>query len=131
MKKILLDTNAYSALMKGVPEIKTIIENAEQVFMPIIVLGEILSGFKNGNREQENTKILNTFLDLPGISVLNTSEETASIYSEILQQLRKAGTPIPTNDIWISALSVETGSVIITYDKHFLNVAQARIWKNE
>lgn len=128
MRNVVIDTNAYSALMKGSLSIKSIIENAEEVFIPVIVLGELLFGFKKGSREKSNLVILNKFLELPGVSVLNTTSETAEVFAEVITFLRNSGKPIPTNDIWIAALAVETGSVLISSDKHFLNVPQVRLF---
>ena len=128
IRKVVIDTNAFTALMTGTLAVKEAIESAKQVFIPTFVLGELLFGFKNGNKEQWNTEILNNFLSLPGVSILNTSEETADIYAELLLSLKQKGKSIPTNDIWIAAVAVETGSVIITYDKHFLYIDQVRIW---
>jgi len=129
MKKIILDTNAYSALAKNNLATVNIVTNAEEIFIPVFVLAELYFGFKNGTKETENLNILAQFLNLPGVSVLQTTEETAQIYGEIYFELKKKGKPIPTNDIWISAVAVESGSVLVTFDKHFLNISKIRVWK--
>ena len=128
MKKIVLDTNAYTALMQGQPAVKQAIENAEQVFIPVFVLAELLFGFKNGAREEANNTLLKDFLKLQGVSIQHTTNETAQIFSELQLDLKQKGTPIPTHDIWIAALAIETGSVVVTFDRHFLNVGKARVW---
>jgi predicted nucleic acid-binding protein len=129
MKKVVLDTNAYTALTQGQPVVKQAIENAEQVLIPVFVMAELLFGFKNGSRERENSALLQDFLNLPGVSIQHTTTETAQIYSALLLDLKHRGTPIPTHDIWIAAIAIETGSVVITYDKHFLNITKARVWR--
>lgn len=129
MKRIVLDTNAYAALTKGEIAIKGVIENADQVILPVFVLAELLFGFKNGSQEQVNTVLLDNFLQLPGVSVYHSTNETAQIYADLAFELKQIGKPIPSNDIWIAACAIETGSVIITYDRHFLNIAKARIWQ--
>ncbi|MDZ4682914.1 MAG: type II toxin-antitoxin system VapC family toxin [Saprospiraceae bacterium] len=129
MKKVVLDTNAYTALIQGQSVVKQAIENAEQVLIPVFVMAELLFGFKNGNRERENSALFQDFLKLPGVSIQHTTNETAQIYSTLLLDLKQKGTPIPTHDIWIAAIAIETGSVIITYDKHFLNIVKARVWR--
>jgi tRNA(fMet)-specific endonuclease VapC len=96
--------------------------------MSIFVLGELYAGFKGGNREKENLAILRRFLDKPGVSIINASRETAAFFAMIKTILKKAGTPIPINDVWIGAHALETGSMIITYDKHFTMVPGLRIW---
>jgi tRNA(fMet)-specific endonuclease VapC len=54
--------------------------------------------------------------------------ETAEIFGEIKDRLRRAGAPIPVNDLWLAAQAVETGSVLVTYDKHFSQVPGLRLW---
>lgn len=119
MKKILLDTNAISALFKGDSNILDRMIEADTIFISIFVLGEILYGFKNGDKEKENNLLLKEFLSKPSIKILNGTKETAEVFSEIKIKLKKKGKPIPINDVWIAAHAVETGSVLVTYDKHF------------
>ncbi len=128
MKKITLDTNAYSALSQGILAIKDAIEYAEEVFVPIFVFAELLFGFKKGSREKQNTTLFNGFMKLPGVSFQFPGEETARIFADISLDLKQQGKPIPTHDIWIAASAIETGSVIITYDKHFLHIPRVRVW---
>ena len=128
MKKIVIDTNAYTALMQGQLAVQQAIENAQQVFVPVFVLAELLFGFKNGAREQANNALLQDFLKLQGVNIQHTSNETAQIFSELQLDLRQKGTAIPTHDIWIAAIAIETGSVVVTYDRHFLKVVKARVW---
>ena len=64
----------------------------------------------------------------PTAKILNATAETAEVFGEVKQNLNKAGTPIPINDVWIAAHAIETGSTIITYDSHFKNVAGLRLW---
>lgn len=129
MKRIVLDTNAYAALIKGDEAVKEVIENADQVILPVFVLAELLFGFKNGSQTQINTALLGNFMQLPGVSSFHPTNETAEIYADLAYDLKKSGKPIPSNDIWIAACAIEAGSVIITYDRHFLNIAKARIWQ--
>ena len=128
MKKIVIDTNAYTALMQGQLAVQQAIENAQQVFVPVFVLAELLFGFKNGAREQANNALLQDFLKLQGVNIQHTSNETAQIFSELQLDLRQKGTAIPTHDIWIAAIAIETGSVVVTYDRLFLKVVKARVW---
>ncbi|KAA3636584.1 MAG: type II toxin-antitoxin system VapC family toxin [Bacteroidetes bacterium] len=128
MKKVLLDTNAYTALMRNEPQVVAVLGKAEEIFVPVIVLGELFFGFAKGNRNKENLNLLNDFLSLPGVSILNTSIETAEIFAQILLALRKKGKPIPTNDIWIAALAVETGALVISFDTHMSYIDQIRLW---
>ena len=128
MKKVLLDTNAYSALLSGDESILAIIAQAQTVYMSIFVLGELHAGFKGGNREEQNLQLLSLFLTKPTCEVLNGSEETAKIFGDLKNSLKKAGTPLPINDVWIAAHTIETGSTLISYDKHFSKITGLRQW---
>lgn len=128
MNKISLDTNGYSRLFKKDLFLEDLLNNASSVYISIIVIGEILFGFKNGNREKENRKLLEKFLGRDVVTVLDVGRETAEIYAEIKIFLKKKGVPIPVNDIWIAAHTIETGSVLVTYDKHFLKIPGLRVW---
>lgn len=128
MKKILLDTNAISSLLRGDEKVLEEIIGADRVYISIFVLGELYSGFKGGNKEKENNFLIKDFISKPTVKLLNGTMETAEIFSEIKNQLKLNGTPLPINDIWIAAHSIETGSVLITYDKHFNHISGLRKW---
>jgi tRNA(fMet)-specific endonuclease VapC len=130
MTRIVLDTNAYTALARGDERARQVIEEAETVYLPIFVYAELLFGFKNGTRTTFNQEKLRQFLSLPGVMLLLTTEETARIFAELALQLKRQSTPIPHHDIWIAACAVETGSVVITYDKHFLHMNLVRCWSS-
>ena len=129
MKKIVLDTSAYSQLMRGDKEVEEALNQADQVYLPSFVIAELLIGFRKGAREEENREILGKFESMPTVERLFPSDETVEIFSEIFLDLKNAGTPIPVHDLWIAALAIETGSVILTFDKHFEAVQKARVWK--
>ena len=127
MKKILLDTNAYARLVAGEEQILDIICAADKVYMSIFVLGELYSGFRGGNRMRENNEILLRFLRKASVETIGGTSETAEIFGELKDSLRKAGTPVPINDIWIAAHAIEFGAVIVSYDKHFSKIPQVRL----
>ncbi|MCA1792818.1 MAG: hypothetical protein ABR534_04390 [Desulfotignum sp.] len=89
MKKIVLDTNAYTALMMGNIKILEILAVSETVYISIFVMGELYAGFKGGNKEKENCQIFETFLKKPGVKILNATEETAQIFAFIKDLLKK------------------------------------------
>ena len=122
MKKILLDTNAYAAFKNGNTDAIEIIRLAEKIGISSIVLGELLAGFILGDREKLNRKELSEFLCSPRVTLLLIDNETSEYYARIFQQLRRKGQPIPTNDLWIAATSIQHGFTIFTYDKHFLDI---------
>lgn len=119
MRKVLIDTNIYSLAMKGdAPTVQTL-RKIDQIGFSAVSIGELFSGFKAGNREFENREELNIFLDSPRVFVHALDEETADFYSIILNNLKIAGTPIPTNDIWIAAVAFQHGYKLFSNDKHF------------
>jgi predicted nucleic acid-binding protein len=119
MKRVLLDTSAYSTLMRGNKTITELLDEADEVYLCAIVVGELLAGFKRGSKEQENKSILKDFLSVPIVGILSIDEVTSERYSIILDYLKKNGTPIPTNDIWIAASAMQNGLVVLTADQHF------------
>jgi tRNA(fMet)-specific endonuclease VapC len=128
MKSILLDTNAYTRLLTGEEDVLDVIGTAETVYMSIFVLGELYAGFAGGTKERENKDTLNRFLFKSSVKILNATAETAEVFGVVKQDLKKAGTPLPINDVWIAAHALETGSTLVTYDGHFKKIAGIRRW---
>lgn len=128
MRKILLDTNAYVGYLRGDEQVLAYLGQADQVYMSVFVMGELYAGFRASTREKENKQILESFLMKSTVSVLEASKETAEIFGLIKSSLRKTGHPIPVNDIWIGAHAIETGAVLLTYDRHFVSIPGLRIW---
>ena len=128
MKRIVLDTNAYAALLNGDEEILGVVSSADVLFMSIFVLGELHAGFAGGVKQRHNRDILNRFLAKPSVKILNATAETAEVFGELKTMLKQAGTPLPINDVWIAAHGVETGSVIVTLDQHFKKIQGIRLW---
>ena len=124
MSRVILDTSAYSAFMRGHPEVKIALQEAEQIHLNPVVLGELLAGFRRGKRTRKNVGELRTFLSSPRVSLVDVNEETAERYSVILNSLWAAGTPIPTNDIWIAASAMQHGLRVLTTDDHYQKVTQ-------
>lgn len=120
--KRLLDTNAYVELLKGNGEVAALVRSAEQLVFSTIVLGELLFGFRNGNRYEKNLTVLDEFVSQPWVALQLVTRTTADRFGRIAAALRKSGTPIPTNDIWIAAHAFETGAELITFDHHFAEV---------
>lgn len=129
MNKVILDANAYSNLRRGDRDVRKAIENSETINFSVVVLGELLEGFKLGNRLNKNKEELDEFLEEQNAHLIKVSKETAEVYAEIKNHLRKRGTPVPINDVWIAAHAIETGSVLITFDeRHFSKIPQVRLW---
>ena len=116
---VCLDTNAYSRLMIGHAPLTELLETADEIAIPATVLGELHAGFEQGARRAENRRALAEFLRLPGVATLPITGEIAERYGILVGQLARAGTPIPTNDIWIAAAALEIGARLVSYDTHF------------
>ena len=105
-----------------------VIGTAEIVYISIFVLGELYAGFVGGSKEQENRETLNRFLLKPTVKTLNATLETAEVFGMVKSKLKTAGTPLPINDLWIAAHAIETGSIVVTFDRHFNEVSGLRLW---
>ena len=122
MRRVLIDTNIYSLAMRGEPNVLDNLQQFDEIGFTVVSLGELLVGFRGGNREAENRSELGRFLDSPRVRVLPIDEETADFYAAIVLGLKRARTPIPTNDIWIAALAQRHGLPVYTKDAHFAAV---------
>lgn len=122
MIRLCLDTSAYSRLMRGAPRLQTKLEAADELLLPVTMLGEVYAGFQGGNRLEENLSLLAAFRRQPGVVLLETTENIAQRYAALVALLKRQGTPIPTNDIWIAATALENGGRLVAYDAHFAAV---------
>ncbi len=128
MKRVLIDTSAYSHLLRGRTEVSDILAKADLVYVSVFVLGELYAGFKGGSKEAANRALLDQFLHRPTVQILAATRETAEVFAEVKSTLRQAGTPLPLNDVWIAAHAIETGSVLATFDAHFHKIPGLRLW---
>jgi tRNA(fMet)-specific endonuclease VapC len=117
--RLLLDTNAYSALVEARPDVGQRIREAEEVMISTVVLGEVLFGFHNGSRYEQNRRVLDRFLREPNVRVVTLTLRTAERFGEIFASLRRRGKPIPTNDIWNAAQAIENDADLLSSDPHF------------
>ncbi len=132
MSRILLDTSAYSALLRGDARTLRAVQEADEIAVNPIVLGELKAGFLGGRHRRKNEEELASFLASPRVRVLALDEETSDRYAEIVSSLRSAGAPIPTNDIWIAATAMQHGLRVVTADLHFRRVPQILVdWLGE
>ena len=122
--KVALDTNRYTDFCRDVKETVHLIEEAEEVLMPFVVLGEVRGGFAHGTRQSANERTLRQFLLRDGVSVLFADDQTTYQYASLYRQLRMQGTPIPTNDIWLAALVLQHNLVLHARDRHFDHLPQ-------
>lgn len=123
--KYLLDTNIIIALFLSEEKVIQEINNAEEICVPIISLGELYYGAYNSQRIEEN--ILNIKEFSKEIQILKADSITADYYGQVKSVLKKNGNPIPENDIWIASLAIQYGLTLVTRDKHFSNVPNLEI----
>ncbi len=119
----MLDTSAYVGFKRSVEVVVEIIVSAESILFSPIVVGELMFGFRNGNRFKKNMDDLNNFLQHEVVEIIQIGKITSDRYSRIASHLKRQGTPIPSNDVWIAAQAMEHGIELITSDRHFENIA--------
>ena len=121
---MILDTNALSAWAEGVPEVKTPLQSAGRLIVPSVVLGEYYFGIRQSRHRSRYEEWLRRYLPLAEIAAVTSS--TAAAYADIRLELKRAGTPIPPNDVWIAALARQHALPVLTNDVHFDAVADLR-----
>lgn len=122
--RVALDTNRYVDLCKGVVDTVALLEEAEVVILPFVVVAELRAGFAHGRRQADNERTLRRFLFKDGVRVLFADDQTAHHYASVYRQLRTQGTPIPTNDIWLASLVLQHNLALHARDAHFDHLPQ-------
>jgi predicted nucleic acid-binding protein len=122
--RVALDTNRLTDLFQGDTALADRLERCEEVWLPLIVLAEIKAGFYGGTKQHRNEILLRTLLTQTTVGVLLPSRETAEQYARLFVQLKRAGTPVPDNDLWIAALALQHDLLLITRDQHFERIPQ-------
>jgi len=121
--RLILDTSAYSHFRHGHDLVLDFLAGAGIVYLPTTVLGELEAGFELGSRAKDNRLLLGEFLDEPFVSSLPVTVAVARRYGLVFAELRRNGTPIPVNDIWIAASTLDCGGHLLTFDGDYKNVA--------
>jgi tRNA(fMet)-specific endonuclease VapC len=114
---MILDTNALSAVADGDLALKPILRKAAEVAVPVIVLGEYRYGIGRSRDFQHYEEWLKEAIH--SYRVLDVNEETTIFYATLRSELKKTGTPIPSNDVWIAALCRQHSFPLISRDGHF------------
>ncbi len=125
--KLVLDTNAYAACDLGREDALALVERAGSLFLPAVVYGELYYGFRHGSKFHRNMRHLDTFIEQFDVTMINVEMDVARKFGDIFASLRRRGTPIPTNDIWIAACCMSVGGVLLTGDAHFSKVEQIQV----
>lgn len=127
MTDTLLDTSAYSALMRGHPLVRQSLREVGGVYMSVVVLGELRAGFRKGSRPGANEDRLRRFLAEPRVHVLPVDEETSVRYAVIRHDLERRGKALSLNDIWIAATAFQHGLRVLTTDGDFREIQQVLV----
>jgi predicted nucleic acid-binding protein len=122
--RIALDTNRLTDLFRGDAALAERLGGCDEVWIPLVVLAEIKAGFYGGTHGRRNEALLQALLAKETVDVLLPDRETAEHYARLFVQLKRAGTPVPDNDLWIAALALEHDLLLITRDRHFERIPQ-------
>jgi predicted nucleic acid-binding protein len=117
--RLAIDSNRFIDFCAGDEAVLEIFEQAALLVIPFVVLAEIRVGAQLVKRGETQIRVLNTLLNQPGVRTAHSTDGTAHHYAAIYAQLRRKGTPIPTNDIWIAAIAMEHNLILYTRDAHF------------
>ncbi len=127
--KLAVDTNAVIAYREAIPKVCTLIDSTVSIFLPAVVLGELLYGANNSAKPEKNEHDIILFANN---SILMPIDESAAIrYAKVRYDLKKKGNPIPENDIWIAALCLEQNIPLLSNDGHFdkINGLEVILWQ--
>ena len=122
MKRIVIDTNVYSFLLRGRMDIAQLLSTCDSVLVPAVVLGELEAGFRKGSRYEQNKAGLTRFLSVPSVQVLEVTSAAAEAYGRTYVDLQTAGAMIPINDVWIAAQAMSENVPLVTFDAHFRKI---------
>lgn len=114
---MILDTNALSAVADNEPAAVRIFSRAASIELPVIALGEYRFGIAQSRRRGEYEKWLGELI--AATRVLGVDQETSRHYAEMRAELKKAGHPVPSNDLWIASLARQHRLSLMSQDRHF------------
>ena len=121
---VAIDTNCYRDFVDGEPGAVSLLRSAARICIPFVVVGELRAGFAVGTHGTENERVFEQFLHRDRVEVMIATMETTRHYASLYRQLRNAGTPIPTNDIWLAAIVIQHELCLLSRDRHFDSLPQ-------
>ncbi len=122
--RLALDVNRYSDFCRGDEQAVDVVRRAGELYFPFVVIAELRVGFRLGTQGARNEQVLGSFLRENDVDVLYPDESTTHTYASLFTQLRAAGTPMPTNDLWIAAIVLQHGLTLYSRDRHFAYLPQ-------
>lgn len=114
---MILDTNALSAWAEGLAAIEAPLRSADRLVIPSVVLGEYYFGIRQSRRRRRYEDWLTRYL--PETEIATITSATADAYADIRLDLKRLGSPIPPNDVWIVSLARQHALEILSNDRHF------------
>jgi tRNA(fMet)-specific endonuclease VapC len=120
--RFVVDTSAVIAFRRGTTAAREAFLSAELLYLPTIALGELYYGAHNATNSERSIGELKELL--PAFAIVPVDGTTARCYGEIKSRLRKAGTPIPENDIWIAAIANQMSLPLLARDDHFKAISE-------
>lgn len=123
--RYLLDTNVVIPLFADDPQVVQVLANADELFLPAVVVGELYYGAWRSARPSHNLRHIDEFA--AASVVLACDAHTARLYGDVKQKLRLKGRPLPENDLWIAATAIQYGLTLLTRDRHFQEIDDLRI----
>lgn len=129
--KYVLDTTAYSELLRGHEEVAKVLKSATEIFIPQVVIAELHYGFRLGSKQSENERLLSRFVASKKIRVLLADNATSDYFVGIAVFAHKKRVRLSSHDIWIAALTEQWGATLVTFDKDFthLGYKNLNIWR--
>jgi tRNA(fMet)-specific endonuclease VapC len=127
--KFILDTSAYSEFNRGNAKLRQWFQSGHEIIVPLIVVGELRAGFAAGDRRDSNEQLLRRFLDSPNVQTATITDTTTQLFAQAYLELRLAGTPVGTNDLWIAAISIELQCPLLTVDSDFSRIEALKLLK--
>jgi tRNA(fMet)-specific endonuclease VapC len=117
---VLLDSSVVIRHFRDANALAGKLADYEELYLPGPALAELYYGAFKSDRPQQHMAQIERFL--AAADVLNPDQDTSKHYGKIAAQLARSGTPIPQNDIWMAALSIQCGLPLATADRHFQQV---------
>lgn len=118
--KIALDTDIAIMFLNGNEPINAFLAKQTEVYMPVIVAGELIFGALNSKHTEQNLARHKKLIQKS--RVLAITETTANTYAKTRLSLKKKGKPIPENDLWIASLCIEHKIPLLSNDAHFEDI---------
>ena len=122
---LILDTSVIIAGFKRDPEVLASFGSAGTLYVPVTVYGEPYTGALKSATPEKKLEQLAEFMK--AAVLLDVDWSTAQHYGRLRKQLEENGTPIPENDIWIAAITVQYGHKLLSADAHFDRIGELNL----